>query len=248
MNLKRIDFSGQITVLLGRISYMRRPLLLAIFIVFIASCEREIEEPRTDFGFEFMPLQIGLFWEYEVTQTIYFGENDFETSIFFYRDEVRTFFTNEEGETVYVVDRLKSFDRISWERESNYSRQFRELSLLENQENQTIVSMVFPPDPGVVWDANIYRLQDQDDFEVVESLSFEQGNRSEPGLLRILQNEADDKVTFRDNRYEIYQQNVGLVEKFYEVVTYCSRNDCLGDELINSGEITFMSLIDYGGN
>ena len=37
-----------------------------------------------------------------------------------------------------------------------------------------------------------------------------------------------------------------MTEKYEEVLTYCSRNDCLGDELIDGGSQVFMKLIEYG--
>ncbi|MFT4859889.1 MAG: hypothetical protein ACI8SN_001824, partial [Algoriphagus sp.] len=70
----------------------------------------------------------------------------------------------------------------------------------------------------------------------------------ESNVIRVLQEESDDLITFRDNRYEIYGKGIGLLEKYDEVLTYCSRNDCLGNQLINSGRKIKMELIDYGKN
>lgn len=225
---------------------MRKALLALGLLLWLTACDREIEEPVSSFGQAYQPLDLGRFWLYEVDQTIYFGENDFETEQFFLRDRVRSFFINEEREQVYIIDRERSEDQSQWERVSSFTRFYREETLIENQENQAIVALVFPPVLGTSWDANVYRAEPRDEFEVVSSLSFEQGNQSETGLLRILQNEEDDQVTFRDNRYEIYGENIGMVEKYSEVVTYCSRNDCLGEQLINSGEVLLMKLVDYG--
>ncbi len=224
---------------------MKKILLFSFLTLFLCSCDREIEEP-VPLGFEYQPLEIGLFWIYEVDQTIYFGENDSEFSSFFYRDVIRSFFLNEEGESVFVFDRYKAEDQSSWEKESSFTRHYRGFALLENQENQISVNLVLPPNEGTFWDSKIYQVEGEDEFKYVSSISFEQGGLVDPALIRVLQNEEDDEITFRDNRYEIYSQNIGLVEKYFEVVTYCSRNDCLGDQLINSGEITLMKLIEHG--
>ncbi|MHA7128490.1 hypothetical protein [Algoriphagus namhaensis] len=225
---------------------MKKVLSIVLLSLAFFSCEREIEEPLQDFGLDYQPLEVGLFWIYSVDQTIYFGENDFESSQFFYKDRIRTFFINEEDEQVFVLDRLKSMDGVNWVRESSFTRQIRDLTLLENQENQILISLVFPPETGKVWDGNTFRAENPDEYEIVDFLNLEKGARTEPDLIRVLQNEADDQITFRDNRYEIFARGVGLVEKYAEVLTYCSRNDCLGDQLINSGEITLMTLTDYG--
>ena len=211
-------------------------LLVIIVFALFSSCEREIEDGQVDYGYDFQPLGVGLFWTYEVDQTIYYGENDSEQEQFFYRDSITGFYPNEEGEQVYIVERSRSSDKLSWENEVEYTLIQRGQSLIRTFENQPIVALVFPPKNGVVWNGNAYRNVAQDDFELVSSSTS----------IRVNQEDSDDLVTYRDIRYEVYDRDVGLVEKYEEVLTYCSRNDCLGDMLIDSGSKTLMKLTDYG--
>ena len=217
---------------------MNKLLNLLVIIVFalFSSCEREIEDGQVDYGFDFQPLGVGLFWTYEVDQTIYYGENDSEQEQFFYRDSITGFYPNQEGDQVYIVERSRSSDKLSWENEVEYTLIQRGQSLIRTFENQPVVTLVFPPKNGVVWNGNAYRNAAQDDFELISS------NTS----IRVNQEDSDDLVTYRDIRYEVYDRDVGLVEKYEEVLTYCSRNDCLGDMLIDSGSKTLMKLTDYG--
>ena len=212
------------------------PLILVLVLNLFTSCDREIEEPQMDFGFDFQPLEVGLFWLYEVDETIYFGENDFEQEQFFYKDRIRSFYTNEEGEQVFVIVRTKSYDRIEWDIALAYTLIQRDLSLVRTIENQPLVTLVFPPKDGTVWNGNIYRDELEDDFELINS-----GNS-----IRVNQEDSDDQVTYRDIRFEVYDLGIGLVEKYDEVLTYCSRNDCLGDMLIDSGFKSQMKLIGNG--
>lgn len=227
---------------------MRRslPLLFLLLGCLFLSCDREIEESQTEFGVDYQPLGIGLFWIYQVDQTIYFGENDTETSSFFYRDRVISFFLNEEEEQVFILERSTSQNQIDWLPVLNYSLLIRDFSLVRNFENQITVPVVFPPDLGTSWDGNIYTTKGLDEYEVVPIGEFNSILPSVDTPVRILQNEEDDLITFRDNRYEVYGKGIGLVEKYTEILTYCSRNDCLGEELIDSGEETLMKLISYG--
>lgn len=212
------------------------PLILLIILSLFTSCDREIEDAQVDFGYDFQPLEVGLFWIYEVDETVYFGENDSEQEQFFYRDLIRNFYTNEAGEQVFIVDRSKSSNLVQWEMVLEYTLIQRELALVRTIENQPLVTLVFPPKNGVVWNGNIYRDYSEDDFELINS-----GNS-----IRVNQENSDDKVTYRDIRFEVYELGVGLVEKYDEVLTYCSRNDCLGDMLIDSGYKVQMKLTDYG--
>ncbi|SFB36825.1 hypothetical protein [Algoriphagus aquimarinus] len=212
-------------------------LVLAVLIFFTA-CDREIEEGQVDLGYDFQPLEIGLFWIYEVDQTTHFGENDSEQTLFFYKDRIRSIYTNEEGEAVYIVQRSKSSTNSAWSNVLEYTLIQRDRGLVRTIENQPLVSLVFPPKNGVVWNGYIYRNGSEDEFELISS-----GNS-----IRVNQEESDDLVTYRDIRYEVYEKGVGLTEKYDEVLTYCSRNDCLGDMLIDSGFKIHMKLIENGKN
>ena len=207
-------------------------LALALF----SSCEREIEEAQMDMGYDFQPLNIGLFWVYSVDQTTYFGENDSEEEQFFLKDRIRSFYTNAEGEQVFIVNRQKSIDEVSWITVLEYTLIQRGASLVKTIDNQAIVTLVFPPKDRVTWNGNIYRNDAADDFELSNSGTS----------IRVNQEDSDDKVTYRDIRYEVYDKNIGLVEKYDEVLTYCSRNDCLGEMLINSGSKVLMKMTYYG--
>lgn len=222
------------------------PVWCFMILLIFASCETEVEEVPTDFGFDYQPLEIGLFWIYEVDQTTYFGENDSEDEQFFYRDLVRTFYVNGEREQVFVINRAKSTDRSNWTTQFEYTLLRRDFKLLRTIENQTVVNLVFPPKLGTTWDGNIYRDKNEDEFEIDSVGNNMMGGGSSDNIVRVNQEDSDDKITFRDIRYEIFEKGVGIIEKYDEVITYCSRNDCLGEQLIDSGSEVYMKLVDYG--
>ncbi len=210
--------------------------VFTILLGLLISCDREIEEGQVDLGYDFQPLEVGLFWLYEVDQTIHFGENDSEQTQFFYRDKILSFYTNEAGEQVFVVQRDKSFDRIEWSLGLAYTWIKRDFSLVRTVENQALVTLVFPPTDRVIWNGNVYRDAAEDEFSLENSGDF----------VLVNQEDSDDEVTYRDIRYEVYEKGVGMVEKYDEVLTYCSRNDCLGDKLIDSGVKIHMKLVGNG--
>ncbi len=222
------------------------PVWFFMIVLIFASCETEVEEVPTDFGFDYQPLEIGLFWIYDVDQTTYFGENDSEDEQFFYRDLVRTFYLNGAREQVFVINRAKSTDKINWTTQVEYTLLRREFRLLRTTENQTLVNLVFPPDLGKIWDGNIYRNQKEDEFEIDSVGNKIAGGGSSDTIVRVNQEDSDDQITYRDIRYEVFEKGVGMIEKYDEVITYCSRNDCLGKKIIDSGSEVYMKLVDYG--
>ncbi|SFO41389.1 hypothetical protein SAMN04488519_106183 [Algoriphagus ornithinivorans] len=190
-------------------------------------------------GLDYISLRIGGQWEYEVSQTIYFGENDSEDSNFFYRDRIRTVFINDAKEQVFIIQRSKSEDRSNWVKEKDYTLLVREGNIVRTIDNQPIVILIESIRDGATWDGNKYRGQNSDEF-----VAKRVGDTSSE-LFQIEQEDSDDQITFRDIRYESYEKGIGMVELYYEVLTYCSRNDCLGEQLIDSGSKIHMKLLNY---
>ncbi len=221
------------------------PIYLIALIFFFVSCDQETEAPYLDLEQDYQPLEIGNFWIYEVDETIYFGENDSEAAQFFYRDRVRTSYLNAENEVTFIVERSKSSDRTNWLFELEYTMIYRDRILLRTVNNVPIVALVFPPQIGNIWDGKVYQAEGIDEFEIgpVEDklIGFESID-----AVRVTQEDLDDEITIRDIRYEVYGKGVGLLEKYDEVLSYCSRNDCLGQQLINGGSKTHLKLVEYG--
>jgi hypothetical protein len=227
---------------------MRTRLQLLVIFAFsiFFGCEEKIESPDRELGLEYQPLGIGYFWIYQVDQTIYFGENDSETSSFFYRDFIRGSYLNEEKNIVYIVERSKSSNRVNWVKELEYTLQNRNNSIVRTINNQPVVVLVFPPAEGLLWNGKIYQAEGSDDFQIDQVGNSELPSFSAISSVRVNQEDQDDKITSRDIRYEVFGKEVGLLEKYDDVVTYCSRNDCLGQQLINSGSKTYLKLVEYG--
>ncbi|MDX5338636.1 MAG: hypothetical protein LPK25_06400 [Cyclobacteriaceae bacterium] len=221
---------------------MKARLGIALFFVvgvFLSACEETSEYPNLDLQFEFQPLELGNFWIYRVEETIYFGENDFESSTYFIRDRVRSSYVNEANELVFIVERQKSQDQNNWTILKDYTLFFRDNTLVRTIDNQPVVALVFPPKLGKTWNGKVYQAGDSDEFEIE---SFENN------LLKVKQEEFDDKVTLRDNRFEVFEKGIGLTEKYEEVVTYCSRTECLGNQLIDGGSQVSLTLVRHGRN
>lgn len=224
---------------------LRIPLIFMLVILIFSGCEEEREVPQLDFELDFQPLAIGNTWIYSVDETVYFGENDSETSAFFYRDSIRGSFLNAEREAVYIVTRSRSTNRVTWAKELEYTLILRDNSIVRTVSNESLVSLVFPPKQGLIWNGKRYQAQGDDDFEidlVGASPILGLGNSS---TIRVNQEKFDDKITLRDIRYEVFGKGIGLVEKYDEVITYCSRNNCLGQQLINGGRKTHLKLVGY---
>lgn len=223
---------------------MRKSLPFWILLLFVG-CQGTEENP-SDIGYDYMPLAGNRFWVYEVEETVYFGEGDSETSTFFYRDIVTNSYIGENGSLVYIFTRQRSANQSNWKNELVYSLQIRNNGLLRTMDNEQQVVMVFPPEDEKKWDGNIYNSSSADEFMMELINGYNLGTKLYQRASKIVQEEDDDGITIRNNRFEVYAQGVGMVEHYYEVLTYCSRNDCLGEQIIDSGRFTHLKLIDNG--
>jgi hypothetical protein len=226
----------------------RLPILIIAFIMLFAACDQEKETPNLELGLEYQPLGLGFFWIYEVEETIFFGENDSETSKFFFRDRIRTSYLNAQNEVTYIIERSMSIDRQNWMVELEYTMINRDNILLRTINNRPVVALVFPPETGKVWNGKVYQAEGNDDFEIEGVSQVMIPGRERIDAVRVNQENLDDKITKRDIRYEIFGKGVGSVEQYSDVITYCSRNDCLGRQLINGGRKIHLKLIEYDAN
>lgn len=212
----------------------------------LSACEEVSESINPQLEQDYQPLGIGYFWIYDVEETVYFGENDFENSHYYYKDSVRSVYLNEVDEVTYIVERSTSSDQTTWTFELEYTMIYRDRLLLRTIYNTPVTALVFPPEKGRIWNGKSYQAEGDDEFEIDFSGQSELNGFEGVQAVRVTQENLDDKITTRDVRYEVFGKGVGLLEKYDEVLTYCSRNDCLGDELINSGRKTHLKLLEYG--
>ncbi|WP_236137058.1 hypothetical protein [Mongoliitalea daihaiensis] len=223
---------------------MQKKFLIWIMLIALFSCETE--NPVIDIGKDYQPLSVGRFWLYEVEEIRVFGENDQEERFYFVRDIIDYTYVNAQNELVYVIKREESINRIAWTTVGNYAMFVRRNALIRFIDNQNTIPLVFPPRESVQWDANVFNAAERDFFTIVRAGLVQSGGIMYPRAILVEQEDEDDLITFRDKRYEVFAQGIGLVEQYSEVFTYCSRNDCLGEQLINGGRKSHMILVDYG--
>ncbi|WP_154856371.1 hypothetical protein [Cyclobacterium xiamenense] len=215
------------------------------FLIFTIGCEVLREDPSVITS-TFLPLAVGNFWEYRVENTRYFGEDDFESETFFYRDQITDQTLNAENELVFWVRRQRSADRNIWDNEKAYTLTFSGGRVIRQDNNLLEIILVYPLHVESSWDGNTYNSLPAKFFFVESAGDLLVENTYFPETMTIRQSEEDDLITLRDNRYEVFAREVGLIESYYEVFRYCSRNDCLGQQIIQEGRFTHLKLIRHG--
>ena len=216
-------------------------------LIFIVSCEVDREAPIL-LNSAYFPLEIGNFWIYEVDETVYFGEADFETNNYFYRDQITDQYINEAEDPAFTMVRQFSVDRENWENERVFSLVFSQNRLIKHDNNFQEILLVYPVEAGLTWDGNGLNNNNVEFFYVEEKGPYFLNNNSFSETVKVRKSNEDDLITIRDIRFEVFAEEVGMVESYEEVYSYCSRNDCLGEQIIQSGRFKHLKLITNGKN
>ncbi|HLT06557.1 MAG TPA: hypothetical protein VK014_03465 [Cyclobacteriaceae bacterium] len=214
-------------------------LLLSLF-----SCQARVETPA-DLGKNYQPLAVGKYWVYHVHETVYFGESDEESAVYYLRDLVQSDYFNEEGEQVFVVVREKSDDQQHWTPYQTFSWRISRSSIIRQQDNQPLVTLILPPTAGASWNGNVFNANQEEWFQLEVMDEYTLDNIFYNDVVKVVHQEEEDKIVLRDMRYEVYGKDIGMIESYYEVLNYCSRNDCLGQQIVESGRFTHLKLIQY---
>ena len=149
-------------------------------------------------------------------------------------------------EQVYLVQRHMSNDRKNWQQEKVYTYRISKGTLIRTEDNLSTVCLIFPPNNGKTWDGNVYNTLPEEYYflDLLDNYQLEQ--RSFNQAAKVIKSEEDDLITLRDQRYEVYVKDIGMVESYHEVLTYCSRNDCLGEQIVDFGRFVHLKLISHG--
>jgi hypothetical protein len=229
----------------------------AIFFCFICGVLACTEEPNgtepINLDTNFFPLASGNYRDYSVTETIYFTSSDIETRVYQIREELGLEFENMQGAKSFE---LKRYSRIGsndqwrldslWISRIDTNPAFRAVQV---ENNLSFIKLVFPIIIGKTWDGNALNNRLSERYEITEifdTYSPSVNSLSFANCAMVLHQEDDDELTIRDIRYEVYSEDIGMVHRYNETLKYCSRPECLGQKIVESGRSIEMRLIGYG--
>lgn len=224
---------------------MVRLVSLAFLLACLLGCQRE-SQPAPGPGYEYFPIRVGSFAEFEVKQTNYSLAQTPVTTTHWRRETVVGRYTDAAGQDVYQVRREIRSGSLPWQADSLFlvwrtlDRAFR----LENGISE--VKLVFPITKGVRWNRNELNIKTRELSEITETGQTKQlGNGSLDNVLTvILQNDSTLLSTQRSS--EMYAKNFGLVRKEIRSVNYCPDPECVGQNSIAFGYTKTITLIKYG--
>lgn len=182
----------------------------------LASCKGSDPQdtPIVNFGYNYLPLEVGEWIEYKVDSTAFDEFNQtVETFNFFQREEVVETYQDLEGRDVF---RIELFRKSSQSDAYQIQRTFEVLVYGQRAERKDagvrVVPLVFPTKEGADWDGNAFNTKAAESFEYdyVDNSATFNGN-SFDSTLRVLKTVDTNNFVIKEFAEERYARNVGLI-------------------------------------
>lgn len=180
-----------------------------------------IEE--VDFGYEYVPLTVGSYIDYDVDSIVYDEFAGTKTVFHFVlRERIAEVYENLNQQPVYRIERSKKLsDTSEFAVYESYALTMDGTRLERLRNNLRTIPLIFPPRSGELWDGNAFNKQSRTNYSydyvhVSQSIS---GQRFD-STLRVLH--WVDTNTLIEKRFseERYARGKGLIYKeFFDVET-----------------------------
>ncbi len=245
---------------------MKLKYIIGLFcVVVLCSCkEKELKpvEQIVDFGYDYYPVEVGFWQEYDVSQTIW---NDFDHSVQYlnyqWREVIESQFVSSNGDTLY---RLECYQRANESEQWAIQRVYflrKDSKMIERQEeNLVFCKMYFPLQENTTWNEYLY----------IDSSVFYSTHYFNTNVIYWGVKSNDAKVEFykipkdingqhfedcigidlhsyqttinEDTEKEYYAKGAGMV---YQYVNHTEKTAIEGSFVINKGYILEKKIADY---
>jgi len=223
-----------------------RLLPALVLLVLTESCNNESTEPVNVYAY--FPLELGRFQIYDVREEVYSsGNKNPVIRTYQEKDEIERMSTNAQGIVTYI------FSRSSRNTSTDYWLKVKEFSvtkypdkLLTSIDNQTFLSLIFPIDENTTWNGNTYNNMDAEDYRYQEiNRPASVGTLTFDKTLTVLERK-DTSIIDRYVGIKQYGLGVGLISDEQTAYQYCQDDDCLGEEIVESGTHKIRKVVDFG--
>jgi hypothetical protein len=212
------------------------------------SCDSSQDPDPSVFGYDYLPMAMGAWQEYEVAETVYELSVPTE-SAYQLRAEVSDFLSYPAGDTVWIVlISRRTAPPEDWQPAYTATVRISGKQGIADWDGVPRQVLTFPPEPGALWNGNAVNSMEEDSYEITESgaaFTTDKG-LSFPDVVTVLQEDNQDVIVQQDLRQERYARGVGLVSKEVTLLNYCTQPSCLGQQKIESGRVYRQQIIAYG--
>lgn len=214
----------------------------------MACGESELETDLDRLGSAYFPMSVGEYRIYEVEETNYYLVGS-ETASYQLIEEVVDSTIVSSIEVKYKLHRSKrANDTEEWKLDSVWNTSVNATRILAEENNVAFIKLVFPVQNGEEWDANIYNSRSSEYYRYADALlDTTVAEQVYTSCLKVIQSDLGQDLIGRDDRYEVFAEDIGLIIKKSVVWEFC-QEDCSSEDQIVAGRELEQILISYGKN
>jgi hypothetical protein len=202
---------------------MKSSLFTALgLLLLLAGCKTSTIDPDPDaFGYRYFPLEVKYFRVYAVTETRYLNDQSI-TSTYQVRERVDTVFTDLANQPVYrIIRSRRDLESQPWVDDSVIVASRSASDLRVTRHNVKVVQMIFPVRNGKSWNANAFNVFGRNEFSYKSvAMPYTYDNQQFDKTATVVQSNIANLVE-RDEREEVYAEDIGLVYRNYTRLNYC---------------------------
>ncbi|PIB35263.1 hypothetical protein BFP72_07560 [Reichenbachiella sp. 5M10] len=192
-------------------------------------------------------MEVGLYRIYDVHDINYYLIDPVE-EFYQLKEEIVDSTILSNGSIDYKLYRSKRTNAsATWKLDSIWTTEVSTSRIVADENNRSLVKMVFPIQNDSSWDANVYNNLASEyyryDTDRLDTTLFDQDYME---AVRIIQSDLGQITVGRDDRYEIYAPYIGLIVKSYIVWEYFQENGEIDPSKIVGGRELTQTLIEYG--
>lgn len=223
---------------------MKTGILSFLALIGLLACnETQVIDPSS-VGQGYYPIEIGQFRIYDIEEISY-DLVSFDTSVYQLRETVFDSIKSS-NQTNYLIRRDKRDNEMEeWVTDSIWSAIKTEHFVSVSENNVPFIKLTFPVSIGRTWDGNslnsgferTYYYQDLTN-SIIDSIAPE-------NHIRVIIEDIERNIVNQDERSEVFVNGIGLVEKDYLTLQFCTV-DCNEVGEIQFGRSLKQTLIDIG--
>lgn len=221
-----------------------KQVLFFFSLAFLFSCNEKKEIGPEVLGYDFYPIAIGQYRIYEVEE-IQYKLSGFDTSSFQLRETLFDSIVSSD-QTTYLIRRDKRDDpSLEWKSDSVWTVTRTQNFLSVSENSIPFIKLTFPVKDGKEWDGNSLNAKGNVGYYYQPIGGIIIDTLAQNDHIRVVIEDIPQNLVNRDERSEVYARGIGLVQKDYVSLQFCTV-DCNEIGEIEGGRSLQQILIEIG--
>lgn len=194
---------------------------------------------------DYYPITLGQYRIYNVEEIDY-NIASFDTSFYLLRETIIDSIQSAD-EVNYLIQRDKQFQGSAvWEADSIWLVAKTDSYVKVTENNVPFLKLNFPVSLENNWDGNAFNTSSAITYYYTELQEPLVDTVSLDDHIRVIIEDIQSTIVKQDERSEVYAKGIGLVEKDYLTLTFCSGSSCEEEGAIDGGRLLKQTLIEIG--